>query len=74
MAVAKQWRSSVSGGGANLVACAERERGRESSTEGANGQGEVGERGMGSKGAIACRGGRRTSGRGCVHMREVRDA
>jgi hypothetical protein len=35
----------VSGGGACLVACAGRERGRESSVEGASEQGEVGERG-----------------------------
>jgi hypothetical protein len=43
-----------------LVACAWQERGRENSTEGASEQGEVGERGAGSKGARACGGGRRT--------------
>jgi hypothetical protein len=37
----------VSGGGACLVAHAGRERGRESSTEGASEQGEVGEWGAG---------------------------
>jgi hypothetical protein len=67
----------VSGGGAWLVACAGRERGRESSVELANERGEVGERGTGSKGARACRGGRRTRGRGRVpgegRGREVRD-
>jgi hypothetical protein len=61
----------VSGGGACLVACAERERGRESSAESANEQGEVAERGMGSKGARACEGGWRTRGRGRVHGGDV---
>jgi hypothetical protein len=60
-----------------LVACAGRERGRESSTEGTSEQGGVGERGTGSKGARACGGGWRTRGRGRVHGggcgREVRD-
>jgi hypothetical protein len=67
----------VSGGGACLVARVGQESGRESSTKGASEQGEVGERGSGSKGARACRGGRRTRGRGHVHGggrgREVRD-
>jgi hypothetical protein len=49
------------------VACAQRDRGRESSTVGTSEQGEVGERGMGSKGVRACGGGRRTRRRGCVH-------
>jgi hypothetical protein len=49
-------RTSVSGGGACLVARVGRERGRESSAEGASEQGEVGERGTGSKGAGACGG------------------
>jgi hypothetical protein len=44
---------------------------------GASEQGEVGERGTMSKGAGACRGDRRTRGRGHVHIegrgREVRD-
>jgi hypothetical protein len=57
----------VSGGGARLVACKGRGRGRESSVEGTNEQGEVGERGTGSIGARACRGGRRTRNRGRVH-------
>jgi hypothetical protein len=57
----------VSGGGACLVALAGRERGRESSAEGASEQGEVGERGTGSKGARACRGGQRMRGHGRVH-------
>jgi hypothetical protein len=68
----------VSGGGARLVACTGRERWRESPVEGSNEQGEVGERGTGSKGARACRGGRRTHGHGRVHGgecgRKVRDA
>jgi hypothetical protein len=59
------------------VACARRDRGRESSADGVNEQGEVDERGMGSKGARACRGGRRTHERGRVHGeghgQEVRD-
>jgi hypothetical protein len=67
----------VSDCGAWLVTCAGRERGRESSTKGANEQGEVGERGTGSKRARACIGGRRTCGRGRVHGKgrgqEVRD-
>jgi hypothetical protein len=66
----------MSSGGAWLVACVGRERGQESSVEGANEQGEVGERGTGSKGARACKGGRRTRGRGRVQGegrgREVR--
>jgi hypothetical protein len=41
--------------------------GRESSAEGANEQGEVGEPGAGSKGARVCGGGRETRGRGRVH-------
>jgi hypothetical protein len=59
------------------VACIERERGRESSVVGTSEQGEVGERGMGSKGARACGGGQRTRRRGRVQGegrgREVRD-
>jgi hypothetical protein len=39
------------------MACIERERGRESSVVGTSEQGEVGERGMGSKGSRACGGG-----------------
>jgi hypothetical protein len=67
----------VSGGGARLVACAERDRGQKSSVEGANEQGEWASGVRASKGARACRGGRRTHGRGRVHGgergREVRD-
>jgi hypothetical protein len=59
----------VSGDRACLVARAGRESGRESLAKGVSEQGEVGERGAGSKGAGACRGGQRTRGRG----REVRD-
>jgi hypothetical protein len=65
--VAELWRSSVSGGEAWLVACVGRERGRESSAEGANEQEEVGERGTKSKRARVCRGGQRTRGLGRVH-------
>jgi hypothetical protein len=50
-----------------LGARAGRERGRECSAEGANEQGKVGERGVGSKGARVCGGGRKTRGRGRVH-------
>jgi hypothetical protein len=57
----------VSSDGARLVACAERERGRGSLVEGANEQRGVGEQGMRSKGARACRGGWRTRGRGRDH-------
>jgi hypothetical protein len=67
----------VSSDGACLVARVGRESGRESSVEGVSEQGEVGERGTGSKGVGACGGGRRTRGRGRVHGggsgREVRD-
>jgi hypothetical protein len=52
----------VSGGGAAWL----RAQG-ESSTEGANEQGEVDKRGAGSKGARACGGGKETRGRGRVH-------
>jgi hypothetical protein len=50
-----------------LGAHAGRVRGRECSAEGANEQGEVGERGAGSKQARACGGGRGLRGRGHVH-------
>jgi hypothetical protein len=50
-----------------LGAHAGRERGRECSAEGASEQGEVRERGTGSKVARACGGGRKTRGCGCVH-------
>jgi hypothetical protein len=51
-----------------LPVCTRRVReGRGSSTEGANEQGKVGERGAGSKGARACGGGRETRGRERVH-------
>jgi hypothetical protein len=69
--VAERRRSLVSGGGDCLVARAGRERGRESSAEGASEQGEVGERGTGSKGARVCGGHRRTRGRGRVHGGDV---
>lgn len=63
----------MSGDGACLVARA----GRESSTKGASEEGEVGERGTGSKGARTCRGGPRMCGYGRVHDEgrgwEVRD-
>jgi hypothetical protein len=52
-AITERRRSLVSGGGAWLVTCAGRERGQESSAEGANEQGEVGERDTRSKGARA---------------------
>jgi hypothetical protein len=52
-------------------ACAGRERGQESSAEGASEQGEVGERGAGSKGARACGGGRGTRGRGRIHDEDM---
>jgi hypothetical protein len=57
----------VSSDEARLVTCAERERGRGSSVEGANEQGGVGEQGMRSKGARECRCSRRTRGRGRDH-------
>jgi hypothetical protein len=59
----------VSGGGARLVACAERESGRKSSVEGPNEQGEWASGVWASKGARACRGGRRTRGRGRVYSK-----
>jgi hypothetical protein len=47
----ERWsRSSVSGGGTWLVVCVERERGRESSAEGANEQGEWASGARGLKG------------------------
>jgi hypothetical protein len=49
----------------------ERERGRESWTEGANGRGEVGEQGAGFKGPRGLGRGRRTRGRGRVHGGEI---
>jgi hypothetical protein len=56
-----EWRRN------SLGARAGQERGQECSAEGANEQGEVGERGTGSKGARACGGGRGLRGRGRVH-------
>jgi hypothetical protein len=57
----------VAGFGERRRSCLVARVGRGSSAEGANEQGVVGERGAGSKGARACRGGRETRGRGHVH-------
>jgi hypothetical protein len=57
----------MSGGGTRLVTCIGRERGRESSVEGANEQGEWASGVRASKGAQAREHGQRTRGRGCVH-------
>jgi hypothetical protein len=66
-----RWWMSSGGGGGSRFAWAERERGRESWAEGANGTGEVASRAWGSKGARGLEHGRRTRGRGRVHGGEI---
>jgi hypothetical protein len=53
--------------GERWQSCLDARAGRECLAEGANEQGEVGERGASSKGARACGGGRGLRGRGRVH-------
>jgi hypothetical protein len=74
--VERRW-SSVSGGRACLVARVGERGGERARLRVQVSDGKVGEQGMGSKGARACGGGRRTRRRGRVHdegcEREVRD-